>query len=87
MYYDIKNVKYLHDYTLEIVFNDGVKGTADFSDYANRGGVFSKFEDVDFFKQVFVNEELGVLTWPDDIDIAPETIYTKVTGKPLKQAI
>jgi hypothetical protein len=49
--------------------------------------VFSNFQDIDFFKKVFINMELGVLTWPGDIDIAPETVYTKVTGKPLKKAI
>jgi hypothetical protein len=87
MYYDVVSAKYLHDYQLEIIFNDGTKGTADFSDYAKRGGVFSNFQDIDFFKKVFINMELGVLTWPGDIDIAPETVYTKVTGKPLKKAI
>ena len=84
MYYDVKSVRYLHDYVLEVIFEDGIKGTADFSDYVKRGGVFSGFSDIEFFKKVFVNQELGVLTWPGDIDIAPETVFTKVTGKALK---
>jgi len=30
-----------------------------------------------------VNEELGVLTWGDEIDIAPEVLYSEATGSPL----
>jgi len=26
---------------------------------------------------------LGVLTWGDEIDIAPETVYAEATGTPL----
>ena len=87
MYYEAVSVKYIRDYLLEVAFNDGTKGTADFADYAKRGGIFSDLRDIDFFKKVFINSDFGVLTWPGDIDIAPETVYVKVTGNPLKQAV
>jgi hypothetical protein len=87
MYYEAVSVKYLHDYLLEVVFIDGTKGTVDLSDYATRGGVFSPFADLAFFKNVFINPEFGVLSWPGDLDIAPETIYAKAIGKPLQRAI
>jgi len=43
--------------------------------YAVRGGVFSRFADKNYFDAVALNRELGVLCWPDGVDIAPETIY------------
>ena len=36
-----------------------------------------------YFKSFFVNKELGVLCWPDGLDIAAETLYHKTTGEPL----
>ena len=46
-------------------------------------GVFKRFRDLTFFREFRVNEELGTLTWGDEIDIAPETLYAEATGAPL----
>ena len=43
-------------------------------------GVFSKFKDLNFFLNFKVCSELGTITWLDEIDIAPESLYSKVTG-------
>lgn len=75
MYYDIKNVKYISAYKLEVSFENGEKGIADLKEYKNWGEVFKPFDDKEFFKKVFVHPELKVLYWPGDIDIAPETVY------------
>jgi hypothetical protein len=45
-----------------------------------RGGVFERLRDVDFFRSFQVNEDLGVGTWGDDIDVAPETLYADAAG-------
>jgi hypothetical protein len=87
MYYEAKSVKYIRNYILEIVFIDETKGTVDLSEYSKRGGVFSPFADIEFFKKVSINPNFGVLTWPGEIDIAPETIYAKATGNPFKKVI
>ena len=50
---------------------------------SSRGGVFKRFRDLTFFREFRVNEELGTLTWGDEIDIAPETLYAEATGTPL----
>lgn len=45
--------------------------------------VFKRSRDLTFFREFHVNEKLGTLTWGDEIDIAPETLYAVATGAPL----
>jgi hypothetical protein len=81
VYWDIIQFEYLGDYKLKLTFETGETGEVDLSDYVNYCGVFSRFADLNYFRQVYLDS--GVLTWPDDVDIAPETIYSMATGKPL----
>jgi len=83
MYSDVTEVRYLEGYKLEIVFESGKRGIVDFQGYIKKGGVFNRFSDMEYFKQVQINKELGVLCWPDGVDVAPETLYSEATGEPL----
>ncbi|HOJ71902.1 MAG TPA: DUF2442 domain-containing protein [Syntrophorhabdaceae bacterium] len=83
MNYDIIDAKYIEGYKLELIFKDGKKGIVDLSVYIHKGGVFSRFTDIEYFKQFYVNREIGTLCWPDGLDIAPETLYHVATGEPL----
>lgn len=83
MYYDTVTVKYIGKYKLEIVFENGRRGIVDFEKYFEKGGVFSRFSDIEYFKKFYINKELGVLCWPDNVDIAPEILYHEATGEPL----
>ena len=85
MYYDIKEARYVDGYKLEIIFEDGKKGIVDLQEYARKGGLFDRFSDLEYFKQFYINKELNVLCWPDGLDIAPETLYHKVTHLPLPE--
>jgi hypothetical protein len=85
MYYDLVEIKYIEGYKLELTFENGKKGTVDFQNYVNKGGVFNRFTDIEYFKSAYVDKEIGVLCWPDGLDIAPETIYSKATGEPLPE--
>lgn len=80
---DIISVSYLGSYFIELTFEDGTKGVVDFSKYLSKGGVFEKFKDIDFFKNFTINRELGVLTWAEEIQIAPETLYAEASGSSL----
>lgn len=80
---DLIDARYISGYILELTFENGRKGLYDFKGYINKGGVFARFSDIEYFKQFYVNKELGVLCWPDGPDIAPETLYHAVTGEPL----
>jgi hypothetical protein len=80
---DVVSASYKGGYKIEVKFENGRKGIVDFSRYLEKGGVFDRFKDIDFFKNFKINRELGVLTWQDEIDIAPETLYAEATGTPL----
>ena len=85
MYYDAVAAEYLGDYKLRISFADGQSGVVDFARYIRKGGIFSKLENLENFKRFTVNQELGVITWDGEIDIAPETLYSEATQEPLPQ--
>ena len=83
MIHDVISAIYIEDYKIEIEFDDGKKGIMDFSKYLDRGGVFESFKDINFFRNFELNPELGILTWQNEIDIAPETLYAEATNNPL----
>ena len=83
MVHDVISAVYKGDYRIELTFDDGKTGIVDFSKYLKKGGIFKRFQDIEFFKSFNVNEELGVLTWGDKIDISPEVLYSEATGSPL----
>jgi hypothetical protein len=82
---DVISANYKGGYKIEVTFEDGATGIVDFSKHLNKGGVFEKFKDMEFFKNFRINEELGVLTWGDEVDIAPETLYAEATSSPLPE--
>lgn len=83
MYHDVVNLRCLDDFRLELTFDDGKSGVLDCKSIIATGGVFSKLRNPQVFKKALVNKELGVVTWDDDVDIAPETAYSLATGSPL----
>ena len=87
MHVKVVGVNHIRDHILEISFDTGERGTVDFSVYVNRGEVFSRFADIEYFKKVFIDPEWGVLVWPGDVDIAPETVYRLATGKSLDEVV
>ena len=83
MLHDVIKANYAGGYKIKLEFDDGKCGVVDFSKYLERGGVFKRFKDIDFFRSFSVNEDLGTLTWGDKVDVAPEILYAEATGTPL----
>jgi len=83
MSYDVVSAVYNGGYKIDYTFDDGKNGVVDFAKYLERGGVFKKFKDIEFFKNFTVNEELGVITWNNEIDVVPETLYSEATKSSL----
>ena len=75
----ISKVKVLPGYRLELNFDDGVSGTVDLSDAVGKG-VFALWRDPLAFDQVRIGSS-GELVWGDRIDLCPDALYLKVTGK------
>ena len=80
MLHDVVSAVYRGGYAIELEFDDGQRGIVDFSKYLKRGGVFKRFNDMSFFRNFSIDEELGILTWGGEIDIAPETLYAEAAG-------
>ena len=76
-------VQALDGYRLKIRFMDGLEGEADLSGmvHSAAAGVFARLADPDIFAQVFV--ALGAVTWPGEIDLAPDAMHAEIqkTGK------
>ena len=61
-------------FLLELWFNTGEHRLFDMTPYLDRG-VFIKLKDPEKFKQAYV--AFDTVCWPDNLDIAPETLYDK----------
>ena len=70
----VVNANYVDGYRIEVTFNDGRKGVADFADTL-RGPVFEKLKDESEFRRFEVDKELDTLVWANGADLAPEYIY------------
>jgi len=75
----ISKVKALEGYRLELEFDDGMSGTVDLAHLVGKG-VFALWCDRSAFEQVRVGSS-GELAWGDQIDLCPDALYLKVTGK------
>jgi hypothetical protein len=88
MFPDVKSVRYLHDYVLELTFADGISGRIDFAPWIiGQGGVFAPLEDKEFFAKVSVNADIGTIVWPNDVDFDPEVLYSSITGQAIRGPI
>jgi hypothetical protein len=69
---EVKEAKYIAGYSLEIVFNNGIKKVVDLSNSLN-GQVFAPLKDIQFFKQFRIN--FNTIEWENGADFAPEYLF------------
>jgi hypothetical protein len=74
----VREVAALRDYRLSVRFVDGLSGTVDMSVLITspEAGVFASLSDHTLFDQVYV--EHGAVTWPGDLDLAPDAMYAAI---------
>ena len=72
-------VKPLASFRIWIRYNDGVEGDVDLADLAGRG-VFLAWNDPAVFQTVRLGSH-GAVEWAPDIDLCPDAIYLRLTGK------
>jgi len=77
----IKKVKALDDFVLEVTFLDKTHGFVEMKRLvkSKKAGVFAVLKKPDMFAQVFI--ELGVVTWPGEIDLAPDAMYDAIRAQ------
>lgn len=75
MYWDAKFVKPLPDYCIYVEIEDGRQGIFDLKPYLDHG-VFRELKDPAYFNRVGI--VLGAVTWPNEQDIAPETLLAEM---------
>lgn len=67
-------------YTVHVRFEDGLTAAVDLSHLCDYGGVFGPLRDPEYFRRLRVDAEAGTIVWPNDADLAPETLYEQARG-------
>jgi hypothetical protein len=75
MYWNVSAVKPCRHLQLKVTFKDGLQGDVFFKP-SHLTGVFKSLQDEDYFNQVFV--EHGVVTWPGELDLAPDAMHAEI---------
>lgn len=77
----LTKIKPLPNYELEVEFNDGAHGFVEMVKLimSDKAGVFAALKDRDLFNKAYL--EYGVLTWPGEIDLAPDAMHDAIKQK------
>jgi hypothetical protein len=62
-------------YLVHVRFEDGLAAEVDLSYLLDYGGVFEPLREEEFFRRLRVDTGAGTIVWPNQADIAPETLY------------
>ncbi len=71
----VESVEITDHLTLHVRFRDGLSGTVHI-DPSFLYGVFEVLKDPAVFKQAYV--EHGAVTWPGQLDLAPDAMYDEI---------
>lgn len=72
-------VKPLENYRIWVKYSDGIEGVVDLSELVGKG-VFAVWQDYREFQKVHIGPG-GEIAWSEEIELCPDAIYLKVTGK------
>ncbi len=77
----VARVQALPGFRLAVQFVDGTAGEVDLSRLvtSEHGGVFSTLRGPALFAQVFL--DYGAVTWPGEIDLAPDAMYDAIRAQ------
>ncbi len=75
MEWDVVDLKTGDDWNMQVRFADGTEGSVKF-EQSHLYGVFESLKDPNFFFRAYLDS--GVVTWPGDIDIAPDAMYREI---------
>jgi hypothetical protein len=75
MHWDVKVVEPSEDFRIYVEVENGMKGYFDMKPYLDRG-VFKELKNEAYFRKVGIFH--GAVTWPNEQDIAPETLLSEL---------
>lgn len=80
----IIKAKYLTDYQIEVIFDDGLKGIIDLKSFVfdKSCGVFKRLQNQEQFKKISIEND--TVAWGKDLDLAPEFLHQLLTNKTTK---
>jgi hypothetical protein len=70
----ILDVEPLHRYTLRVAFSDGSSREIDLEPEL-WGPMFEPLRDLNEFRKVMFDRELGTIVWPNGADLDPDVLY------------
>src|SRR5436190_17574913 len=71
----IRSAEPLHDFVLRLSFEDGTEREVDLEGEL-WGPIFKPLrEDLELFRQVRVDDELGTIVWPNGADMDPDVLH------------
>lgn len=74
MFLHVAKVEHLEAHRLKLTFNNHDIYEVDLAGELY-GEVFEPLNEVEYFKQVFLNPETQTIEWPNGADFAPEFLY------------
>ncbi len=74
---DVVSVRPEPPCSLRVSFADGTSGRVTFRE-SHLTGVFEPLRNPDFFEQVRITD--GFVTWPGEIDLAPDAMYAAIVA-------
>jgi hypothetical protein len=77
----LKEVNYLRDYTLHVVFEDGVEGDLNLSHLVEEG-IFTVLKDTRLFSKAYTSGRS--IAWSDELEIDADAVYLDLTGKSIE---
>jgi Protein of unknown function (DUF2442) len=61
---------------VHVRFEDSTSADVDLSYLLDYGGIFEPLRDPEYFRRLTADPDAGTIVWPNEADIAPETLYT-----------
>ena len=83
---DVISAELLDGYRIRFRFDDQVEGILDLAEILTFRGVFAPLRDIDYFRKLRVDKELGTVVWPHGADIDPDVLHSRLTGQPITLA-
>jgi hypothetical protein len=74
----VAQMKVLSGFRLHVRFNDGTEGTVELAGFLDSAsaGIFAALRDESLFRQARI--KLGAVTWPNDLDLAPDAMHREI---------